>query len=587
MDTPRYINVRLFHRLSIIGWLALSLSWLSGCQTAPPVGVNDPTQTDRLIRTYSELSSGRFAVIADFENDSHMELVQLSSVSPQARCILDARRGRSETGRRCLAFTAGSTHDSAVLNSDRAENWFLKRDWRDYDLLMMSVFSPVPQAKLQLTLSAGPLRDRVSAGTPLQLHQGWNELAVDLAEVGERLALDDVREIRLSLDKVIKPVELLIDDIILAAHRESIFGNAENKEGLLYAQRVGRRWRVGAGGKFELEFANGQIVGWYQTSGDPYRLHNLCDHTTLGPMPIRAALSTSVEQDFKKLGEQVVVRSQLPEMNETRIVMETTWHFVDDPAQAYTNRPVHRWTYTIYATGQVFVDVQATQRSPDWNAGDMGLAISVATRDGDIVRTQSQTEGDTDSQPYALVRLRATDAALLFMAKTDQENARGQMVEQLSANRDRTTVVYVANTGSEKVARWSAQLFLTSSSTLSDAQAQQRALAYNRVAVAELELGHALDASDLKTSSAWLNPTTGSMTLIPAQGRIRLKMPGSPRPLFSPAFLIKGPPNASAWVYVNNLLLKQVSHDGVGQLLFQLPQTVQKPTVVEVLYQQD
>ncbi len=586
MDIPSDKNLRIGLGLRMT-CLALSLTGLSGCQTLPQLAADDPTQTDRLMRTYPELRSGRFAVIADFENVSHMELVQLSSVSPQARSILDARRGRSETGRHCLAFTAGSDHDSAVLNSDRAENWFLKRDWRDYDLLMMSVFSPVPQAQLQLTLAAGPLRDRVTAQTPLQLHQGWNELSIDLADVGERLPLDDVREIKLSLLQVVKPVELLIDDIMLAAHRESIFGAAENQEGLLYAQRVGRRWRVGAGKKFELVFANGQIVGWYQLSGDPYRLHNLCEHTTLGPTPIRAALSPSGAQDFKKLGEHVAVRSQLTEMNETRIVMETTWHFVDDPAQAYANRPLHHWTYTVYATGQVFVDVQATPRSSDWNAGDMGLAISVATHDGDIVRTQSQTDGELNTPPYALVRLRATDAALLFMAQTNQKNSPGQMVEQLGANRDRTTVVYLANTGSGKIAHWSAQLFLSSSSTLNDDQVQQRASAYGRQAVTELELGHALDAGGRTTSDAWLNPSTGSIALTPAQGRVRLRMPGSPDPLFSPAFQINGPPNASAWVYVDNLLMTQVSHDDAGQLLFQLPQTVQKPTVVEVLYQQN
>jgi len=570
-----------------ITWLVLSLACLHGCQTPPQLGASDPTQTDRLIRTYPELRSGRFAVISDYENASHMELVQLSSVSPQAHCILDLRRGRSETGRGCLSFTTGSPHDSAVLNSDRAENWFLKRDWRDYDLLMMSVFSPIPQAQLQLTLAAGPPRDRVTVETPLQIHQGWNELSIDLAEVGERLTLDDVREIRLSLAKVIKPVELLIDDIILAAHREPIFGHAENKDGLLYAQRVGRRWRIGAGGKFELVFANGQIVGWYQLSGDPYRLHNLCDHTTLGPTPIRAALSTNATQDFKNFGDHVAVHSRLTEMNETRIVMKTTWHFVDDPGQAYANRPVHQWTYTIYATGQVFVDVHATQRTPNGAASDMGLAISATTRDGDIVRTQSQAENSANTQPYALVRLRTADAALLFMAQTDHEEAQDHMVEQLSPSRDRTTVVFLANTGSDKIAHWSAQLLLTSSSVLSDAQAQQRALAYKREVVAELELGHALDAHGGKTSQAWPNPATGCITLIPAKGRIRLRIPGSSHNLFSPAFRVKGPPNGLAWVYVDNILMTQVSHNDAGELLFQLPQTIQKSTVVEVLYQQN
>ncbi len=583
------MNARLYHGLMLCSGLVLILTWLSGCQTPRQSASNDTTQTDRLIRTYPELRSGRFAIISDYENASHMELVHLSGASEQARCVLDTRRGRNDTGRHCLSFTAGSAHDAVVFSNQHAENWFLRRDWRDYDLLMMSVYSPIQHTQLQLTISAGSPRDRTSVETLLQLHHGWNELSIDLAEVGERVPLDDVREMSLSLSQISKPINLLVDDIILTGHRESMLGDPENKEGRLYVQSVGRRWRIGAGAKFELVFANGQITSWYHLPSDPYRLHNLCQHTALGPTPIRAELSSVTANDFDELGRRVVVHSQLAEMNDIRIVLETTWRFVDDPAQAYANRPRQRWTYTIYATGQVFVDVQATQRSANANTGDMGLAVSLATRDGDLVQTHnpSETQSATDAPPYALVRFRTADAALLFMAQSNHAEAHSQMVEQLSRDQDRTTIVYLANTGSETMAHWTAQLFLTSSQSLSDAEAQQRALAFGRGVSVELELGEAQNSQGHTTSQAWLNRATGSISLIPTQGRIRLRLPGAPQTLFSPAFQVTGPADASAWVYVDNLLIKHTSHNKHGQLLFQLPQVIQKPTVVEVLYQQD
>src|SRR5262245_38803462 len=68
---------------------ALMPGFAAGCATADRHAVDSPTQADRLIRVYPELNSGRFAVIADFEDARHIDLFQLIGVSDTAKAVLD------------------------------------------------------------------------------------------------------------------------------------------------------------------------------------------------------------------------------------------------------------------------------------------------------------------------------------------------------------------------------------------------------------------------------------------------------------------------------------------------------------------
>jgi hypothetical protein len=157
---------------------------------------------------YPDLRGGRFAVIADFEDPKHMEILQLISVSPKAKCVLSQRHGRAETGGGCVQFTAGSPDDAIVINNDRAENWNLNRDWQDYDLLLFGIESPKRDLTAEITISAGPANEPIAVYSYLRLERGWNLARLDLAEVGERIPLDDVRGLRFSVSGARKPVKL-------------------------------------------------------------------------------------------------------------------------------------------------------------------------------------------------------------------------------------------------------------------------------------------------------------------------------------------------------------------------------------------
>ena len=70
---------------------------IDGCRNGPRKRPG-PTQSDRLMQAYPELHGGRFAVVADFEDPSHMELIQFISTSPEAECELSRKGGRPDTG---------------------------------------------------------------------------------------------------------------------------------------------------------------------------------------------------------------------------------------------------------------------------------------------------------------------------------------------------------------------------------------------------------------------------------------------------------------------------------------------------------
>ena len=91
---------------------------------------------------YPDLENGRFLIISDFEDQKYMELFQLINVSGNAARTLNPQQGRKETGPGCLEFIAGSPDDTIVISNTAAIYWHLKRDWRNYDLLLMNIHSP-------------------------------------------------------------------------------------------------------------------------------------------------------------------------------------------------------------------------------------------------------------------------------------------------------------------------------------------------------------------------------------------------------------------------------------------------------------
>lgn len=550
------------------------------------------------MQVYPELQSGRFLIIADFEDPKYMELFQLISVSDEAKCVLDGKGGRAETGRGCLQFTAGSPSDTVVINNTAATNWYLKRDWRPYDLLMMNIHSPKRNLAAEITIAGGPPDERLAAHASISLQQGWNAVRLDLAEIGERIPLDDVQEIRLAVTGAAKPVELCFDDILLTGYREDLFGDSHDREAGLYVQRVGRRWKIGAAGPdadFEMTFANGQIVEWYNVAADPYRLRNLIRGTTLGPSPIVLAPPGAEEGDFSKLGENVVVRSRIVEMNAVRTVVTCEWRFVDDRESAQgglDHRPLQRWVYAIYPSGQVYVAVKATARTESGETLPLGFAVTLASAPEDELETyvsaRADSAGAQQTPAYATARSKPHDAFLLYVMDDAgrpmriTESAPG--TDPTSASTERVSFIAVGDGPEGDVETWASHILLGSASVITDEEALARALDYASPTAPRLELGSFVSVDGDDSGSTGFDPTSGCHVIAPDRGRVRFVIDGGERPRFSPVFQIISPDNHEAWVYVDHLIFDRVARDAQGNLIFQLPGMVGKLTLVEVLF---
>jgi len=536
---------------------------------------------------YPELRSGRFAVIADFEDPKHMEIFRLIGVSPKARAVLHNTRGRFETGRKCLEFVAGSESDAVVISNELAANWYLKRDWRAYDLLLMSVESPRDGLTADVLLAAGTPDEMLEIHSFEPLRRGWNTIRLDLAEVGERIPLDDVREVRVSVSGVRKPARMYIDDIILTGSRENLLGDPQGQTGELFVERAGRRWNVGAGGRFGLTFANGQIVGWHNLAADPYRVRNLLQGTTLGPTPVVVESAEGGEGDFSALGSKVLARSQIIEMSPVRVVVASEWRFVDDPNVPPGDRPLHRWVYTIYPTGQMYGTVECTTQTGTWSAPTLGAAVAMAASpEAEFqprVSQATQSPNTSDELPsFASARSEQGDAFLLYVPGEPERLM--QLMHEFEAQRRRVSFVAVNQSRDAPTESWIWHVLLASAGRIADEEALARAVDYTHPAELQFELGSPVPFEGGSTGATGFDPTTGCYVCMPDQGRVRFVIDGQVRPRFSPAFRIVADTDENAWVYVNHLVLDKVVRDSAGDLIFQLPGTVRSETIVEVLF---
>ncbi len=585
--------------------IQMTLLGLIGCQTASP-GRSAPTQSDRLMNAYPELRGGRFALIADFEDQKQMQVVQVISVSDDAYCGLSSRGGRSATGAGSLMFTAGSNDDTVIIANKGGQSWYLKRDWRAYDLLLLSVDSPEDSLSLSVSISGGEADQRSTIFTNVPLDRGWNVLRLDLAEVGERVPLDDVREIRLNIKGTSTAVTLAIDDLVLTGHRESVFGDPTNTKGELYVQQVGRRIHIGAGGKFELTVGNGQIRAWHNLGDDPNRLRNLLYESSLGPNPVE--INKSKAKPLSGLGETVVASHRILEANGVRVVLECEWRFVDDPSRARAGldaAPFHRWRYTIYPTGQLYVLVESTSKTDDGWSPQIGLSVALASPSPGGIQTfipqvQSQdpdpiTEtdpnpdynpnenSDRDAPMFASLSNAAANAEFLFVPNLRAATSRFD--EVVSMDGRSVTINAQDKRDDSPVKSWVSHIHLSQEATDLTKEARARAIDVAGVrSPVRIERGAPIESSVGIGRSDGFNAAEGCYAISPDAGRLRVVIEGGNRPIFSPSFCIPFEKGRESWVYVDHLTFHPVVTNERGQLIFQIPGVIEKKSEIEVLF---
>ena len=590
-DPDAVVTVKTRYRCPILAAVLLLAGVCSagGCSRLLRGGPAADTQSDRLMAAYPDLASGRFWVIADFEQFKHAELFHVVSHSGRGACLPSFSAGVPETGKCCLRVTLADPLDAVVINNEHAREWSLKRDWRQFWLLVGAVHCPVDSIPLELTIVAGPPGDGGRVHSRIVLTRGWNVLRLDLAEAAEHIPIDDVRELRLSLPEADGPVELLLDDFVLADNRQDVFGASDDLAEGLYVQSQGRRWNIGAAGRFELGFANGQIVHWYDLGSDPHRVRNLVAGSVLGPSPTVMPgyddeVTAQADSGFLALGETVVARQQLIEAGPVRIIVRCRWQFTSPGQETEEAAPFQRWIYTILPDGKVHVSVECTSRAGDWTPEELGLAVTVS--DDGSVRTyphrpaQLQDPADLRRLAFCYARPAAAERPGVLLVMHDGRRA---PVMEAVRQPQRRRVSLLASGGhiSGPTQSWSCLLKVWPVGHCE--QAADQALDYCYPDSLEVQVGGRVNDSPGDDDGDGFNERYGCYVLRPEGDLLRFVIDGTARPRFAPVFNILDTVGSRVWVYVDNVILEAVGRDAGGNVLFRLPETVRGRRLIEVV----
>ena len=540
------------------------------------------------MRYYADLHTGRFTVIADFETTRQMELFHAVAEDPTALARLSLTGGVAATGERCLRARFVKTTDELIADGGEGTQWSLPRDWRDYDLLFMNVYAPAAVG-LQLSLCSGQEGLRATADSYIPLQPGWNLLRLDLAEAAEHIALDDLREIRWSLPAVDRPTELLIDDIVLANNRVDLFGDSSADEGGLYVRCRGRRWDVGAGGRFELGVLNGQIKYWYDVAHDRFRVHNLLGSRMLGPSVITFTGSEGSEtvavDSFPAWGDRIVTRQKLLEASPARIVIASVWEFASGTTAASPETPQQSWVQTIYPNGDVYVHVECSTAMPGWSAGNVGLAVARRAEDDMNLACHSTSQlGDVGNLlhvPFAYAcPERPAEPSLLFTVHDGRTAPLMKCLREPSP--PQAMLIAFGAESSTPIQRWDCLLALGLPGSCADTVAQGRALQYGFPPTLTPTVGRLATDAPGDEDHDGFDEAHGCYVLAPDPHRVVLTFDGKTTPMYSPAFVIQGSAGLEAWVYLDYVIFKNVGRTAAGELVFQLPGTITTRRTLEV-----
>lgn len=579
-ESPSRLGVRFCTKAvcAALRSLGAAVAVMAGC-AAPGADGGSAGQLDRLVKNYPELQAGRFRVIADFEDPRHLSLFRLGAGLPGSGVEVDPRGGRRETGRSALAFTSAGGDEALVVSNDAAQDWFLPRDWRPFDLLLIGLRSDDAGARAVLTVVGGAERRRISTQVPL--NAGWNLLRFDVGELAEQASLDDVREVRVAVASARTPCRVWVDDIILTEARQDVFGDSSNTAGDLYVRRVGRRWLAGAGGRFELVFSNGQITGWYDLSQDPNRLQNLVAGGSLAPAPVllRPGSDASSPPAAEPFATHVNARQELLEANEVRCVVRCLWHAPEASADAPA---IAETTYAIYASGQVYAEVQLRPATPEPAALQTGLAVAPGKSwQVRAVHPAAGADGDTANGLCYAVLNQGTGAGPMLLYAVRSADGSCSMTAS-DAGDTGAMVVASAAGGMSQQSHWPVHLCLLGAEASLD-EARARAAAFGSPPPPTLELGTAALQADGRRPDDAFDRRWGCYRLEPDRGTLRVQLQGLGTTVFTPCFQVDGTASDDAWVYVNHLIHTRVARLEDGSILFQLRPDTPSSTRIEVL----
>jgi hypothetical protein len=338
---------------------------LAGCLQpgglfARPKGLA-PTM-DRMVAAYDDLASRRFQVFTDFEDPAQGTLFRMEPAdTPGAVGVsTDVAQPQTGVGSLKVSFTRADQHLVCAAAPD--SEWGFPRDWSKYHLLLLSVNSPRPLGGFIISARSGTNVEMHYENPPLLLKTGWNLIRLDLGDMAEQIDLADVRALDFRCEPLDAPADLYLDDLILVDNARDIFATPEQQPGDLFVRTAGRRLAVGAVDRFELVLSRGRIRQWYDLNFDKSRIRNLVGVGSLGPDPAPVIDGQTLAGDaaapahWLGAGTTLETYQSLVSANPMRVMVQGEWRFTPPNAVPSAADPYHRWVYSIYRDGRIYVE---------------------------------------------------------------------------------------------------------------------------------------------------------------------------------------------------------------------------------------
>lgn len=569
---------------------------LNGCEfgrpTATPTrevraaGGALPPTLERMRAAYPDLSNGRFLVLADFNSAGQELLFRVvgpdDSEQNRQQPIITTARARDETGPGGLAARLNGPGDRLIFDGQRSGDLALARDWREYALLIVSIFGPQEGATIEFSIQSGE-GDGQSWTRTVFAKPGWSLLRFDIAELADAIDLADVRSLRWQATGTDRPIDLFLDDLILTDNTRDVLGPT-TADGLITRTR-GRRIVAGVDRRFELAFADGVMVRW---SDGHDAARNLTVAGGLGPWPTPLAEEWHRQPEppayddprhFDRWGRSVSSQQRIVEAGAFRTVVRGEWRFLDTPAPPTASdrdaRSSHTWTYTVYSSGQVFVRVVSNAQPTGWRTPEVGYALALA---GDAGFRRNAPPGDGPT--YVLLARGGPDEADFFCAPSNSSLAAHQL--HGASDQRRAEVVCIGECDAADLIDSAFLLRIWPPDLHGAPEARSLAGDYQHPAKLDVRVGRRITDADGDLNADGFNESEGCYELAADGNLVRFRLDPAGQLRHAPVFRVRGSSGRDAWIYCEGRIVDAQGRDASGDLLFTPGRPISQPTAFDV-----
>jgi len=543
--------------------------------------------SERLVRTYKDLQSKRFQVLADFETPQQQSLFQLVSPKGSRPAKITTERARRDTGVGSLKMSLFSSKQQIEARDVPESQWAFYRDWSKYHLLLFSVYSPRKLGGFTMSVHSGTDVSLTYKHSRIPLEQGWNLIRIDLADLSDQIDLSDVREVHFWCEVLDTPIDLYLDDLILADNTREVFSSPDKQEGDLYVLTRGRRLIVGTVDRFELVFSQGRIHQWFDLSTDPARIHNLVGAGILGPVPVivpkevKAKILLDDATQWSGLGLIAESYQSLLEASPLRVMIQGEWRFGSPDIPPDDSSPYHRWVYSIYKDGRVYLECSGTAGNEDFKPEGLGMVFCCdGSQNFKRQLREGGASGDNESakaKSYILFSRNDTGKSDLLIVPF------GPTAIRVLENPQDPRLCVMCNVPvvSDKFA-FSAMIRIRPTDMDTPEKADPFADDYYPAPPIKIDTGRCVrtDAGDFDNDG--FSESRGYHVIQLDGSFAKIHIDGSRHTRYSPVFKLVDVADRDVWVYLDGRLIKEIYRDQDGNALFELPTTISGPALLEI-----